>query len=137
MVDVNIFPGYKGFPNFSQTYHRHLREEAVLRAVAADSASLLTVDTVKRVCAVAVPSWAADDSLQSDPAALLGVVHIKSHNNNIFRVGRTGSNGADHSVIYRIGGQRFRRRPWREINLLAWLQRQGLGAALIAPVVPE
>ena len=41
-------------------------------------------DTIKRICVSAVPEWSSA-SLAAN--ADLEVTHIKSHNNNIFRVG--------------------------------------------------
>ena len=118
-------------------YHRYLREEAVIKAVAQDSEKLLEESTISRICAQGVPQWSANPEIVSDPLKHLTVTHIKSHNNNIFRVSLANSSAATDAVIYRIGGQRFRRRPWREIELLAWLRRVDLGSGVVTPLVPE
>ena len=40
-MDVNIYPGYKGFLNFHSIYYNYLRDQARIKAVGIDSMKLL------------------------------------------------------------------------------------------------
>lgn len=151
VVDVNIFPGYKGFHNFHAIFDRYLREQATFKAMTCDRHKLLQSDIIKRACIAAVPAWRDDKSLNPDTD--LEITHIKSHNNNIFRVGRISDctccpprkSVADRaqatcskgSVIYRIGGERFQEQAYLEMELVEWLQRCQLGARIVTPIESE
>ena len=40
-VDVNIFPGYKGFLDFHPIYYGYLRDQASVKAMEIDAAKLM------------------------------------------------------------------------------------------------
>ena len=42
-MDVNIFPGYKGFLDFHPIYYRYLRDQARVKAMEIDAPKLMDV----------------------------------------------------------------------------------------------
>ena len=127
VVDVNVFPGYKGVDEAYPHLRQHLVQRAAQDAVREDVRRLSSEDNIRQICMGTVPAWEEGDQLT--------VARLRSPSNHVFLVTNAtpGEPGKRPSVICRLFGREdFGPKGTFENSLIAHLSARKLCAGLIS-----